>query len=201
MSGPVEPQGEDRQENGSAGEARRSENGRLAAKLLTVSVAMFGFGVFVMPPLYETFCEITGLNQGGITIADAAPEQIDADRSIKVRFDATTNSALNWDFDPVELALDIPVGAPAEAFYVAENLEDSAVVGMATFNVSPPSAARYFVKVECFCFSQQVLESGERREMPVYFFVQPDLPADIQEMTLSYTFFKHENQDVAQNAR
>lgn len=191
---------ERKQDEGGVNE-RRGGNGKLVVKLLSVSVAMFGFGVFVMPPLYETFCEITGLNQGGITVAEAAPEQAAGDRSIKIRFDATTNSALNWDFGPVEYALDVPIGAPAEAFYFAENLEDNPVAGMATFNVSPPSAARYFVKVECFCFTRQVLEGGERREMPVYFFIQPDLPADIEEMTLSYTFFKNDDQPVAQNAR
>jgi len=180
--------------------ASSDSNGKLVFKLLGVAVGMFGFGVFVMPPLYETFCEITGLNQAGVTIAEAAPEGVVEDRTITVRFDATTNSALNWDFGPVERTLDIPVGAPAEALYFAENQEGDPVAGMATFNVSPPNAARYFVKVECFCFTRQVLEAGERREMPVYFFIQPDLPEDITEMTLSYTFFKNEDQPVAQNA-
>ena len=176
------------------------KNGKLVAKLLGVAVAMFGFGVFVMPPLYETFCEITGLNQGGIKIVDAAPEGAAQDRTIKIRFDATTNSGLKWDFGPVEYSMDVPVGAPAEALYFAENQEDRPVAGMATFNVSPPTAARYFVKVECFCFSRQVLEGGEYREMPVYFFVQPDIPEDIEEMTLSYTFFKNDNQPEASTA-
>ena len=73
-----------------------------------------------------------------------------------------------------------------------------AIAGMATFNVSPPQAARYFVKVECFCFTRQVLAAGESREMPVYFFLQPDMPDDITELTLSYTFFKNDQQEVAQ---
>lgn len=180
---------------------RRGDNGKLVLKLLGVAVAMFGFGVFAMPPLYDTFCELTGLNQAGIKIAEAAPTAGAADRTVKIRFDATTNSALNWDFGPVERSLDVPVGAPAEAFYFAENLEDQPIAGMATFNVSPPTAARYFVKVECFCFSRQVLEGGERRDMPVYFFVQPDLPEDIEELTLSYTFFRNDEPDVAQAAR
>lgn len=173
-------------------------SGRLVLKLLGVAVAMFGFGVFVMPPLYVTFCEITGLNQAGVGRAEAAPAEAAADRTVKIRFDATTNSALNWDFGPMDLSMDVPVGAPAEAMYFAENRETAPVAGMATFNVSPPSAARYFVKVECFCFTRQVLEGGERREMPVYFFVQPDLPKDIEEMTLSYTFFKNDDPDLAQ---
>jgi cytochrome c oxidase assembly protein subunit 11 len=174
-------------------------NGRLVLKLVGVAVAMFGFGVFVMPPLYVTFCELTGLNQAGIERADEAPTgSTDVDRTVKVRFDATTNSALNWDFGPMALSMDVPIGAPAEALYFAKNLESDPLAGMATFNVSPPSAARYFVKVECFCFSRQVLAGGERREMPVYFFVQPDLPDDIEELTLSYTFFKNDDPDMAQ---
>ena len=152
-------------------------------------------------PLYDTFCEWTGLNQAGIKRAEAAPEAGVAGRTVKIRFDATTNSALNWDFAPLERSLEVPVGAPAEALYFAENREATPIAGMATFNVSPPSAARYFVKVECFCFSRQVLAGGERREMPVYFFVQPDLPADIEELTLSYTFFKNDDPDMAQAAR
>jgi cytochrome c oxidase assembly protein subunit 11 len=180
---------------------REASNGKLVVKLLGVAVAMFGFGVFVMPPLYQTFCEITGLNQAGIRVAEDAPDAVDLNRTVKVRFDATTNSALNWDFGPVEYALEVPVGAPAEAFYFAENLAAEPTAGMATFNVSPATAARYFVKVECFCFSRQELQANERREMPVYFFIQPDLPADIEELTLSYTFFNNDDPDVAQAAR
>ena len=180
---------------------RNASNGRLVVKLLGVAVALFGFGGCVMPPLYETFCEITGLNQAGIRVAEDAPDAVDLNRTVKVRFDATTNSALDWDFGPVEYTLDVPVGAPAEAFYFAENLKAEPTAGMATFNVSPATAARYFVKVECFCFSRQELQANERREMPVYFFIQPDLPADIEELTLSYTFFNNDDPDVAQTTR
>lgn len=178
----------------------KDKSAKLVVKLLGVAVAMFGFGVFVMPPLYETFCEITGLNQAGIKIAEAAPVGAAQDRTIKILFDASTNSALNWDFGPVDRTMEVPIGAPAEAFYFAENRADYELAGMATFNVAPATAARYFVKVECFCFSRQVLAAGERREMPVYFFIQPDLPDDITELTLSYTFFKNNDPDVAQSA-
>lgn len=174
--------------------------GKLVPRLLVLAVAMFGFGVFAMPPLYQTFCEITGIGQAGIKIEDAAPVNAAQDRTVRIRFDATTNSQLNWEFRPVENSMDVPVGAPAEALYFAANNENQAIAGMATFNVAPPEAARYFVKVECFCFTRQVLAAGESREMPVYFFLQPDMPADITEMTLSYTFFKNEQEDVAQVA-
>lgn len=175
-------------------------SGKLVLKLLGVAVAMFAFGILVMPPLYVTFCEFTGLNQAGVKTAEAAPVAAAQDRTIKIRFDATTNSSLNWDFGPIAQTMDVPVGAPAEALYFAENLSDDQIGGMATFNVSPPTAARYFVKVECFCFSRQVLEGGERREMPVYFFIQPDLPEDITELTLSYTFFNNDDPKAAQSA-
>lgn len=177
---------------------RSKSTGKLVIRLLVVAVAMFGFGVFAMPPLYQTFCEITGIGQAGIKIGSDMPQQAALDRTVRIRFDATTNSALNWEFRPVQKSMDVPVGAPAEALYFAANRENEAIAGMATFNVSPPQAARYFVKVECFCFSRQVLAAGESREMPVYFFLQPDMPEDITELTLSYTFFKNDQQEVAQ---
>lgn len=177
----------------------QDKNSKLLIKLLGLSVAMFGFGVFVMPPLYDTFCEITGLNQAGIRVSDAGPDGEVQDRTVKILFDASTNSALNWDFGPVDRTMEVQVGAPAEALYFAQNHEDVESAGMATFNVAPAVAALYFVKVECFCFSRQVLAGGERREMPVYFFIQPDIPDDITELTLSYTFFKNEDPKVAQS--
>jgi cytochrome c oxidase assembly protein subunit 11 len=174
----------------------------LVLKLLGVAVAMFAFGVFAMPPLYQTFCEITGIGQAGVRLAESAPDAPTdgTGRTVRVRFDATTNSSLNWDFGPVEKSMSVPVGEPAEALYYAANRGANPSAGMATFNVSPPQAARYFVKVECFCFSRQVLQGHERRDMPVYFFLQPDLPEDIEELTLSYTFFKNEDPNVAQAA-
>mgnify|MGYP001096078388 CR=1 FL=1 len=176
-----------------------NSNGKLVVKLLGVAVGMFVFGVFLMPPLYVTFCELTGLNQAGVKTAAQAPSGEAAEsRTVKILFDATTNSSLNWAFGPLERTMEVTVGAPSEAFYFAENRETESVGGMATFNVAPATAARYFVKVECFCFSRQVLAGGERREMPVYFFIQPDLPEDITELTLSYTFFNNDDPGVAQ---
>ena len=109
---------------------------------------------------------------------------------MKVRFDATTNSALNWDFKPVAGSMDVVLGEASEARYWAANLDDQAIIGQAVFNVTPPEAARYFAKTECFCFTEQELAAGEGREMPVYFYIEEDLPDDIRELTLAYTFFK-----------
>ncbi len=179
--------------------APKRGHGRLVGKLLVVAVAMFGFGVFAMPPLYDTFCEITGLGQAGIKTAGEVEESA-APRQVKVRFDANTNSKLDWEFRPVQSSMMVTTGEATTALYFAGNPSERDSAGMATFNVSPPKAARYFVKTECFCFTRQELAAGEEREMPVYFFLQPDLPEDIEELTLSYTFFRNEDDDVAQNA-
>jgi cytochrome c oxidase assembly protein subunit 11 len=85
----------------------------------------------------------------------------------------------------------------SETLYLAMNPADEAIVGRAIFNVTPPEASLYFVKTECFCFTEQVLQANESREMPVYYFIQPDLPDHIKEITLSYTFFRDENSDAA----
>lgn len=169
-------------------------NKRLVGKLLLVTVAMFAFGVFGMPPLYERFCEFTGIGQAGVRVAENAPAMTtDSERSVRIRFDATTNSELPWLFEPVAGSMDVQVGMPSEASYRVENLRDGVVYGRAVYNVSPPEAGLYFVKTECFCFVSQSLAAGERRDMPVRFYIDPDLPQDIEEVTLSYTFFLDEN--------
>jgi cytochrome c oxidase assembly protein subunit 11 len=184
-----------------APETTRRSNRAVVLRLLGVAIAMFGFGLFAMPPLYQTFCEFTGIGQAGVRIADgdtaSLKEHTRPGRQVKIRFDATTNSTLNWDFRPMQKTMEVSVGVPSEALYFAANRDAVPVAGMATFNVSPPQAARYFTKVECFCFSRQVLEGGESREMPVYFLLQPDIPEDISELTLSYTFFKNEDPGLA----
>lgn len=176
--------------------SRSGANIRLTLKLFGVSVAMFAFGVFAMPPLYEKFCEIAGIGQAGIQVAQAAPLTTDNTRTVKVRLDATTNSALNWEFKPVERDVEVTVGTAATVEYFAINLETAPVAGRAVFNVSPPEAARFFVKTECFCFSRQELQAGERRKMPVYFYIKEDLPEGIEELTLAYTFFKMKDDET-----
>ena len=163
---------------------------RLLGKLLLVAVAMFAFGVFGMPPLYDSFCEITGIGQAGVRVEVTVPAMTtDSDRTVRIRFDATTNSELPWRFEPVLGSMDVQVGMPSEASYQVENLQDGFVYGRAVYNVSPPEAGLYFVKVECFCFTSQGLDAGEQKDMPVRFYVDPDLPEEIEEVTLSYTFF------------
>ena len=153
---------------------------------------MFGFG-FAMWPLYNVFCDVTGLGGRGVKVVESAGEMQKSDREIKIRFDATVNSGLPWVFQAKEKTKMVSPGEMSEAFYTAMNPSDKAIVGQAIYNVTPPEASLYFVKTECFCFTEQVLQANETREMPVYYFIQPDLPDHIKEITLSYTFFRNEN--------
>lgn len=157
---------------------------------LAAIAAMVGL-VAVSVPLYDLFCRVTGY--GGTTrVADhAAPA---TDRPITVRFDASKAKDLPWRFKPAQTHVDTRLGEQVLAFYTATNTSDQAVVGTATFNVTPAKAGRYFNKVECFCFTEQRLEPGQSVDMPVTFFVDPGLAEDettreITTITLSYTFF------------
>jgi cytochrome c oxidase assembly protein subunit 11 len=169
-------------------------NRKLVGKLILVAAGMFAFGVFAMPPLYDRFCEWTGIGQAGVRIATAAPQTGGTQRTVRLLLDATTNSSLPWHFEPVQRSMDVTLGEPTTASYRVTNQENVPVAGRAVYNVTPPDAARYFVKTECFCFSRQELAAGEQRDMPVRFYLDPDLPADIGELTLSYTFFLHEEE-------
>ena len=167
----------------------QSTHRKLVLRLGLVAVAMFAFGVFAMPPLYQKFCEFTGLGQAGVTIEKEAPGASTSRRTVKVRFDATTNSSLKWTFKPLQQSMDVTLGEASSAQYYAANHASTAVAGRAVFNVSPPEAARYFVKTECFCFTRQTLKPGETREMPVRFVVDAGLDQDVHTITLSYSFF------------
>lgn len=153
---------------------------------------MFGFG-FAMWPLYGVFCDLTGLGGRGVKIAESAGDVQKSDRQVKLRFDATVNSGLPWVFQAKEKSTTVRLGEMSESFYLAMNTSDQAVSGHAIYNVTPPEASLYFVKTECFCFTEQVLQAHESKEMPVYYFIQPDLPDYIKEITLSYTFYRNEN--------
>jgi cytochrome c oxidase assembly protein subunit 11 len=176
--------------------------GRLVTKLLLVAAGMFAFGVFAMPPLYDKFCEITGIGQAGVEIAEesAAADIEVSGRTVKLMFDATANSALPWEFAPVERSMEVTLGELTVASYSVNSMADTATAGRAVYNVTPAQAAPYFVKTECFCFSRQKLAAGEQKEMPVRFYIKPDLPEDIEELTLSYTFFLNEDPDSAETA-
>jgi cytochrome c oxidase assembly protein subunit 11 len=173
-------------------DASRPSHRKLVRKLVLVAVGMFGFG-FAMWPLYNVFCDLTGLGGRGVKIADGTEMVEKSDRQIRIRFDATVNSSLPWVFQPQQKSDTISLGEMSETLYLAMNTTDQAITGHAIYNVTPPEASLYFVKTECFCFTQQLLQANESREMPVYYFVQPDLPEHIKEITLSYTFFRDES--------
>ena len=171
----------------------RPSHRKLVRKLVLVAVGMFGFG-FAMWPLYNVFCDLTGLGGRGVKVADGTTVAVQkSDRQVKIRFDATVNSSLPWVFQPQQKSDTISLGEMSETLYLAMNTTDRAITGHAIYNVTPPEASLYFVKTECFCFTQQLLQANESREMPVYYFVQPDLPEHIKEITLSYTFFRDES--------
>ena len=167
-------------------------HGRLVRRLVLVAVGMFGFG-FAMWPLYNVFCDLTGLGGRGVKVATEPTAVAISDRQVKIRFDATVNSGLPWIFQAQDKSATVRLGEMSEALYLAMNPTDAAISGHAVYNVTPPEASLYFVKTECFCFTEQVLQANESREMPVYYFIQPDLPEHIREITLSYTFYREQN--------
>ena len=176
--------------------AKQPNTKRLVLKLAAVAAGMFAFGFVVMPPLYEAICDITGLGGRGLEVAEGATFSMESDREVKVRFDATVNSALAWDLQPSEPVRQVRLGAMSETSYLAVNDSNQAAAGQAIYTVTPPEASLYFVKTECFCFTRQTLDGNESREMPVRFYIKPDLPEHIRELTLSYTFFADDSQDA-----
>ena len=176
-------------EHGNSPRSPRPSHGKLVRRLILVAVGMFGFG-FALWPLYNVFCDLTGLGGRGIKVAEGPAQTQASERRIRIRFDATVNSSLPWLFQPEEKSAEITLGEMSEALYLAMNPTDEAMTGHAIYNVTPPEASLYFVKTECFCFTDQQLLGNETREMPVYYFIQPDLPEHIKEITLSYTFFR-----------
>jgi cytochrome c oxidase assembly protein subunit 11 len=173
-----------------------SRNNTVVVSCLAVVIGMGGLA-YAAVPLYDLFCRVTGYG-GTPQRADAAPLTV-SDRTITVRFDTNTDSALPWSFQPEKRAVQVKVGENRLVFFRAVNNSDRAVVGHATFNVVPEQAGRYFSKIQCFCFTEQKLDPGQSVEMPVSFFIEPEILTDrgasrIHEITLSYTFYPAANQ-------
>lgn len=164
--------------------------GRLVRRLVFSVVGMFGFG-FALVPLYDVFCDITGLNgkTGGPYVYEAAEVDVDEQREITVQFMASNNAGMAWEFRPLQRQVKVHPGVLTEVAFVARNPTDHAMIGQAVPSVSPFRGADYLHKTECFCFTQQRLEAGESIEMPLFFFIDPALPDDISKLTLSYTLF------------
>jgi cytochrome c oxidase assembly protein subunit 11 len=157
--------------------------------LLFVVAGMFCFG-FALVPLYDVFCEYTGLNgKTGVQYVSEEQMQIDTSREIKVEFLANTNDGMPWEFKALTYAVTVHPGEATRVEFLAKNITDRDIVGNAVPSVSPGQAAAYFQKTECFCFTEQVLKAGEEKIMPVVFIVDPAIDEDVREITLSYTFF------------
>jgi len=162
-------------------------------KLAIIPLLMFGFG-FALVPLYDVFCDITGLNgkTGRIQASEIDAGGVDTSRTIEVRFLAQTNAGLPWTFEPLVTKMEIHPGQVYEAVYRVRSSSDKATLGQAVPSVSPGQAAGYFNKTECFCFTQQELAGFETRDMPLRFVVGSGISDKINEITLSYTFFSLE---------
>lgn len=173
----------------------RNRERRIVLICAGIVVGMIGMA-YAAVPLYEIFCRVTGY--GGTTQQAATHSEVVLDRMVTVRFDANTARDLPWGFRPQQVSMDLKVGEDGLAFYRAENRSDRPIVGTATYNVTPQKAGIYFAKIDCFCFSEQVLMPSESIDMPVTFFVDPAIADDpdmddVSTITLSYTFFEKKN--------
>ena len=168
---------------------KQTGNARVVSRLVLIVVGMFGFG-FALVPLYNVFCDLTGLN--GKTSGSAAvieSIQVDESREIKVEFLTSLNDNMPWEFRPLQKSVKVHPGQPTKVDFVARNLTDRDMTGQAIPSVSPGLAAKYFQKTECFCFKEQLLKAGEEKIMPLLFVVDPSVSKDVHEISLSYTFF------------
>lgn len=173
-------------------DARASENRKLVTSLVVFAGGMLAFALVLLPPLYDVFCEVTGL--GGKTDNEAAPatlvdESVVQEREVRLEFVTTVNQYAPWEFSASVDHMTIQPGKLHEAIFYAKNLTDRPMVAQAIPSVAPPQAAKLFKKLDCFCFDQQEFAPGEAKEMPVRFIVDSDLPEYIDTITLSYTFF------------
>jgi len=167
------------------------DNATMVRKLVVVALVMFGFG-WALIPIYRKICEVTGINiltdKDPRAAARAANTQVDTSRKIVIEFDANRQGP--WRFKPHVNHMQVHPGELVHVEYDLLNLESRAMAGQAIPSYAPLQSARYFQKIECFCFEQQTLAAGETRRFPVVFFIDPDLPRDVTQITLSYTFFE-----------
>ncbi len=166
--------------------------------LICVSVVVLMIGAaYASVPLYDLFCRVTGY--GGTTNQSDTESAVILDRDVTVRFDSNVARGLNWKFEALQGPQHLKVGETGLAFYRATNLSDQPIVGTATYNVTPQKAGAYFMKIECFCFTEQRIEPGQSIDMPVTFYIDPEIVDeeyldDVETFTLSYTFFEKEDE-------
>lgn len=172
---------------------RVTEDNRLVLKkLLFFAVIMFGFG-YAMVPMYEKFCEVTGVRQSA-DLADVFVKDVKADptRTVALEFDANV-SGLLWQFKPLQSNVKVHPGETIDVVYEVSNDTNQENTGRAIPSYSPRNFEKYMTKFECFCFTRQVLKPGEVKQMPMKFVIDPQLPVDINTVTISYTFFPLES--------
>ncbi|QCO57900.1 cytochrome c oxidase assembly protein (plasmid) [Pseudorhodobacter turbinis] len=173
---------------------------KTAIQLSGVAVMMVSLS-FAAVPFYDWFCRVTGF--AGTTQTAVAASDVILDQTITVRFDGSKTRGMPWEFKPMQREMEIRIGETGLAFYEAYNPTDRVVAGMASYNVAPDSAGGFFNKIACFCFTEQVLQPGERVQMPVTFYVDPEIVDDregkyVHEITLSYTFYESELPETEQ---
>ncbi len=165
---------------------------KTVVQLVGVVVFMGGLA-WASVPLYDWFCRVTGFG-GTPLVAGAGADRV-LDETIKIRFDASLERDMAWDFKPMVREVELRIGETGLAFYEAYNPTDRPIAGSASYNIAPYDASGFFAKIDCFCFEEQVLQPGERVEMPVTFFVDPEIVDDnegqhVHTITLSYTFYE-----------
>jgi cytochrome c oxidase assembly protein subunit 11 len=168
-------------------------NAATLRKLLIVACVMFGFG-FAMVPFYKKLCEVTGLNSV-VKRESVTNTQIDTSRSLTMEFDTNVRNGLAWTFTPVERTVRFHPGELVQVEFEVRNNSNRVLTGQAIPSWGPQLAGRHFRKLDCFCFSQQTLQPGEVRRMPVVFVVETSLPHDVNYVTMSYTFFQVEGRN------
>ena len=168
----------------------------IATKLALVAVCMFGFG-YVLVPLYDVFCDLTGLRFTQDSNEQLVSQEIieDTSRLVTVEFDASLNQSMPWEVKPAVTKMQVHPGRVYTTNYIAKNTTQSQMIGQAVPSITPYVANKHLVKTECFCFENQPIAAGEQVEMPLSFMINPKLPKDVKVVTLSYTFF-----DITQSA-
>ena len=165
------------------------QHGKLVLRLLLITTAMFGFG-FALVPLYDVFCQVTGINGKTSDVASAVPQGgIDTDRTVTIEFTTSLSPAVKGKFAPAVNSMQVHPGEVHQINFNVTNLAGSARVAQAVPSVSPGLAANYLHKIECFCFNSQDLAAGQTAALPLSFYIDPELPDDINTLTLSYSLF------------
>ena len=168
-------------------------------RLVFATIGMFGFG-YALVPLYDVFCDITGLNgkdYGRAQTTAQVSTDVDRTRTVKVEFVTYLNKKLPWQFKPEVASMEVHPGERIQVNFIATSKSDQDTFGRAVPSISPGIGAQYLVKTECFCFQEQMLPANQQAVMPLLFYVDKNIPADLSTLTLAYTLFKNEPTKVA----